>query len=141
VFPCNGCSKANQPALIEHIPLEDINMDAFTAKSWLFGKAPKLIQLDGDKSKKIESAQHIIKFPGGAIEVSRTTDGCYWAHILVNQTQHIDDDDGFHAAFGQVIGSRVAHIESGRVQVIDGASDVIQVAVLIQPTRTLATQA
>jgi hypothetical protein len=30
--------------------------------SALASKAPKLIQLDGDKSKKIESAQHIIKF-------------------------------------------------------------------------------
>jgi hypothetical protein len=32
-----------------------------------------------------EPSTGIIKFPGGHVEVSRTSDGCYWAHIQINQ--------------------------------------------------------
>ena len=31
-----------------------------------------------------EPTAGIIKFPGGHVEVSRTSDGTYWAHIAVN---------------------------------------------------------
>ena len=82
-------------------------MSAFTAKVWQFDKAPRLMRLDGDKAKKVESAQHIIEFPGGAIEVSRLDDGSYWAHIIVNNQKTIDDAEGRLSAYGEVVDDRI----------------------------------
>lgn len=55
---------------------------AATAKEFIFGKAPKKIELKGNKNNP-ESAEHHILFPGGTISVCRTSDGDYWAHIEV----------------------------------------------------------
>lgn len=55
---------------------------ADTAKEFTFGKAPKKIELKGEKSKP-ESAEHIITFPGGSISVCRTSNNDYWAHISI----------------------------------------------------------
>lgn len=41
-----------------------------------------LIQFNGDKCYP-EPATGVIQFPGGHVEVSRCTDGTYWAHIAV----------------------------------------------------------
>ena len=68
-------------------------MGAFTCKSYIVGKAPKHIKLLGDKTQP-ECAQHIIEFPGGAIELSRTSDGNYWAHIIINRNYADNDCDG-----------------------------------------------
>jgi hypothetical protein len=38
------------------------------------------ITFDGDK-RNPEPSTAVIKFPGGHVEVSRCTDGGYWAHI------------------------------------------------------------
>lgn len=42
--------------------------------------------------KNPEPSTAVIKFPGGSVEVSRTADGSYWAHItrLVNNAHVID---------------------------------------------------
>ncbi len=113
-------------------------MQAFTAKNWNIDKAPRRVELLGDKQKKPEPAQHIIEFPGGAIEVSRTSDGNYWAHIIINQAQRVDDAEGRESAFGQIIGSRLC--ASGQMGVSDlpNAERITQIAVLIQPARELA---
>lgn len=75
----------------------------------------KVITLHGNP-RKPESATHIIEFPGGSIEVSRTTDGEYWAHIAVNRGQKIDDCEGFHGTLAQVVDARldrtIGHTES-----------------------------
>lgn len=71
----------------------DINAK-FNCKILFTGKggkqhAPEKITLLGSKQKP-EPAQHIIEFPGGAIEVSRCSDGVhYWAHIHINLTEVI----------------------------------------------------
>lgn len=105
---------------------------ADTAKNWTIDKAPKRLRLFGDKVKKVESAQHIIEFPGGAIELSRTTDGDYWAHILVNQDQFADGDgDGFTSAAGEVVASRL-DCATGHVEDIPNEKAIRQVAVLIR---------
>ena len=82
---------------------------ANTTKNWNYDKAPGRIVLFGDKAVKLESAQHIIEFPGGAIELARTTEGCYWAHIIVNRGHAGEDFDGMHAALGEVVQSRIDH--------------------------------
>lgn len=43
---------------------------------------------EGDKSKP-EPATGIIKFPGGNVEVSRTSDGGYWVHVSVGHPDYI----------------------------------------------------
>lgn len=106
-------------------------MSAFTAQQMIIGKAPKRIELLGDKTKKVESAQHIIEFPGGAIEVSRCTDGTYWAHILLNHGFDEGDGKGFSSARGEVIESRVQR-DGEHVLSLDHGSRITQIAVQIR---------
>jgi hypothetical protein len=60
-------------------------MSQVTTRNYLIDGAPRLIELLGDKTRRPEPATHIIEFPGGAVELSRTSDGNYWAHIIVNR--------------------------------------------------------
>jgi hypothetical protein len=105
-----------------------MEMTAFTAKNYTLSGAPKRIGLLGDK-KRPESAQHIIEFPGGAIEVSRCSDGSYWAHIIVHQGEVLEETKGRTSARGKVIGSRVQR-DSGLADIED-TDTVTQIAVLI----------
>lgn len=103
----------------------------WTVRNWLYEKAPGFIRLIGDKAKP-EPATHIIEFPGGAIELSRTDDGDYWAHIITNRGQVLGCVDGLQSARGEVIRSR---LDDGKeIRDIDGGPDVRQIAVLIRPT-------
>ena len=105
---------------------------AFTSKNFPINKAPRRIELFGSK-KRPESAQHIIEFPGGAIEVSRTTDCNYWAHIIVNQEYGREEGSLLQQARGIVEFSsllRGSAVETG----IEGAERLTQIAVLIKPT-------
>jgi len=106
--------------------------DKFTAKNWPMGRAPRVTTLKGDKTAKAEAAQHVIEFPGGAIEVTRTTDGNYWAHIIVNQQDGFPDGSTRESARGEVIGSRVQTDDGLRE--VAGAESLTQIAVLIRPT-------
>jgi hypothetical protein len=110
--------------------------DAFTAKSFPIAKAPKRLTLLGDKTKRPEPAQHIIEFPGGAIEVSRCSDGSYWAHILVTQ-QNVCEDllPGRAGCYGVVVDSRVQRADGSSVDSIERKELVEQIAVLIRPSR------
>ena len=60
----------------------------------------KVILLKGDP-KKPESAEHIIKFPGGSIAVTRTSNNEYWAHIEVYK--------------GELIGEAVRESKNGKL--------------------------
>ena len=110
-------------------------MSAYTAKNYQFGKGPKHIELLGDKTKKPESCQHIIEFPGGAIELSRTSLGDYWAHIIVHRGPVIRDAQGCVSATGQVIDSRIGREFPSGVVGIDGCEGIEQIAVLIRSTK------
>lgn len=110
-------------------------MAQHTAINDLFDDAPARRVLRGDKKRKPEPATHIIEFPGGAVEVSRLDDGTYWAHIVINRGQALPIWDGFKAARGTVIDSRVDWAER-RVEDIPGLPDgaaLTQIAVLIRP--------
>jgi len=108
--------------------------DLFTAQQLRLGKAPKRIELFGDKTKKMESAQHIIEFPGGAIEVSRCTDGTYWAHILTNHGFSEGDGKGFSSGYGTVIDSRICR-DGEHVQSLGDCARITQIAVRISAGR------
>lgn len=88
----------------------------------------KTIELRSDK-RKPESAQHIVKFPGGNLEVSRCQDGQYWAHIYLHR--------GPGTGVG-IIDSVLAHAElitakypGDVIDVIEGADKFQHLAVRI----------
>ncbi len=65
---------------------------AATAQTFKYGdKKGKLIELIGDPKVKIESAEHIITFPGGSFSVTRTSNDEYWVHVAVNKDETVDD--------------------------------------------------
>ena len=92
--------------------------------------------LHGDKKRKAEPAQHVIEFPGGAVEVSRLEDGSYWAHIIINQDQlYSGPHKGRASARGSVVDSRIDWAER-RLEHIPGLPDgasLTQIAVHIVP--------
>ena len=113
-------------------------MSAFTAVNQQFDAAPVRRVLKGDKKRKPEPAQHIIEFPGGAVEVSRLDDGSYWAHIIINRGDSTCGMGGLHAALGDVVDSRIDWAER-RLEAIPGLPDeahLTQLAVRIMPEAT-----
>lgn len=44
-----------------------------------------ITELYGDPNIKIEKPYTIVGFPGGSVEISRTTDGEYWVHVATHQ--------------------------------------------------------
>ena len=110
----------------------------FTCKSYQIADAPKRITLRGDKTKKPEPAQHIIEWPGGAVEVSRLDDGSYWAHIIINTEPGIDDCEGLVACASEVVDSRIDYrwttdAAMKHIIPIPNAGDLHQIAVLVRP--------
>lgn len=104
---------------------------AATAKVWPYKKAPAHITLLGDKQRP-ESAEHVIEFPGGAIAVTRTSEGNYWAHIIVNHKWADSDQEGTYGAIGEVVDSRIGHASG--VDYTPDQESIDQIAVLIKPT-------
>ena len=90
-------------------------------------RAPSRIDLLGDK-RRPESTDHIITFPGGAIELNRLDDGSYWAHILVNP-----GTSGQPA--GEVVDGRLDRLGVPLDPVVDLAEPgrILQVALRIRP--------
>ena len=111
---------------------------ADTTKVFQLKRAPKVIQLFGDPSIAIESSTHIIEFPGGAVEISRTSDGDYWAHLIVNRDYVVDDCEGRVSAYGKVVDSRIdyEHPADPNIIAVPNAAQVRQVAVRIKPAMT-----
>lgn len=111
--------------------------DAFTCEVYQLGekRTPKKIVLLGDKTKRPEAAQHIIEFPGGAIELSRCSDGNYWAQIIVNKGQEIDDCKGLFQCRADIVDSRIDYEWPADPNIVPIAdqSQVQQIAILIRP--------
>ena len=42
-------------------------------------------ELHGDPKKKQEKGHTIILFPGGSVEISRTSDNQYWVHVAIEK--------------------------------------------------------
>jgi len=66
----------------------------------------KTLHLYGDKLKKAEPATHLIKFPGGSVELTRTSDGDYWVHVWVNRGEVIPDVP-IYSRRGKIVSSRL----------------------------------
>lgn len=113
-------------------------MSQQTSVTHLYGRGPKRIQLLGDKMTRPEPATHIIEFPGGAIELSRTSDDKYWAHIIVNRDFALGPDaEGMVSSLGEIVGSRIDYEFPADPNIVDvpKANMVRQIAILIQPIR------
>ncbi len=64
-------------------------------------------KIKGDP-KNPEKAQTILLFPGGALELTRTSDNEYWAHIMVNSEGQVDPDIGYvNTKGGKVVDARL----------------------------------
>lgn len=97
----------------------------------------RVIELKGDP-RHPESAQTIVKFPGGSIEVSRCSNGQdYWAHIEVHN-EAIIDEAVRESAQGLIVDSRVDYVPERRelgILPIPHAKDARHIAVLIRTGR------
>jgi len=112
-------------------------MPHVTTKNCLFGQAPKRIELKGKKTIEPEPATHIIEFPGGAIELTRTSDENYWAHIIVNRDFALPGEvEGLEGAYGEIIDSRIDYEFPAEPSIVGvpNASKVRQIAILISPS-------
>lgn len=113
-------------------------MSHVTTRNYLIDRAPRRIELLGDKTRRPEPASHIIEFPGGAIELSRTSDGHYWAHIIVNRDFSLPDEiEGMEGAYGVIVGSRIDYEYPAKPNIVEvpDAQRVRQIAILIKPRR------
>lgn len=48
-----------------------------------------VVIFEGNKTTRPEPGTGVIKFPGGHVEVSRTSHGTYWAHIYVDNPKNV----------------------------------------------------
>jgi hypothetical protein len=93
------------------------------------GRAPRR---PGDPATP-ESAEHIIEFPGGAIQVARTSDGEYWAHIIVNRGFDGADGGGRESARGEVVDARIDSAVG--VRDVPNTGTLTQIAVRVRPVK------
>lgn len=71
------------------------------------GDAVLGVKLFGDRNKP-EPIHFRVVFPGGDIDVVRTSDGEYWAHFRVN---HPDDGGCTDRLFGRLVDARMDFTE------------------------------
>jgi hypothetical protein len=78
------------------------------------------IVIEGDR-RNPEPGTVVVKFPGGHIEVSRCTDGSYWAHVARSLVEN--PEAGERA--GRIVASRIDHTpEAWRACVLRGESGI-----------------
>jgi hypothetical protein len=61
-------------------------------------------ELLGDPDVRIEKPHTVVGFPGGHVEIARTSDGNYWIHVAV-RTDHTGDGDASPA--GRIVRARI----------------------------------
>src|SRR5260370_37564743 len=106
------------------------------AINYLIDRASGRIALLGDKTKRPEPTSHIIEFPGGAIELSRTGVGDFWAHIIVNRDFALPGEvEGLEGALGETVDSRMDYALPAcpNVVPVPHAPEPRQIAILIRP--------
>lgn len=95
-------------------------------------------ELLGDPKIKIEQPHTIIRFPGGSVEIARTSDDNYWVHVAVRDGVTSGGDPEGAA---KIIRARMDHDgrynDEGNSALNDAvaAGDVNHIAFLVQPPR------
>jgi len=96
------------------------------------------ITFRGDK-RRPEPSTAIIKFPGGSVEVTRTSDDEYWAHVAIDAAGH-----GLHMPddpVGVIVDSRIDYDHEGykkaegAIPPIPLAEHVQHMAIKVRPVR------
>jgi hypothetical protein len=93
------------------------------------GSKSKVFKILGNP-KHPEPAEHRIEFPGGAVNIARTSEGDYWAHIIVNRGQAIPDTVGLDSAIASIDVTRITS-DHGVDTIAEEYTNITQVAVLI----------
>lgn len=86
------------------------------------------IQIKGDK-RNPEPTTAVIRFPGGFVEVSRCSDGSYWAHLCRYDSAPDDESPA-----GRIVGHRLDYSpESGLrdVQGLPQGEHITQMAIRV----------
>ena len=91
----------------------------------------------GDPAIKNEKPLTVVYFPGGIVEISRTSDNRYWAHIMVNHPEALKARTGSTVGAGKVVDARIdargRYLSDGINREIM-ATDFEHIAILIDPT-------
>ncbi len=93
--------------------------------------------LFGDPEIKPEKPHTIIRFPGGDVEIARTSDGDYWVHVAIRHD--VANDPGGSLGRGRIIRARMDHDgrynDAGNAVLCQAveAGDVNHIAFLIEP--------
>jgi hypothetical protein len=70
-----------------------------------FGDEVQGIRLQGDPSIRPEPVHVRVVFPGGDVDVVRTTDGDYWVHVRVDSAQDVAAEVADQA--GRIVDARL----------------------------------
>lgn len=92
-------------------------------------KAGQRNTLFGDPKIKPEKPYTIIGFPGGDVEISRTTDGKYWVHVAVK------DGGAIESARLDAKGRYCPEANAALATEIE-AGDIDHIAFLVSPPKT-----
>jgi len=68
-----------------------------------FGTKVQGVSLKGDQ-RNPEPESFRVQFPGGDVDVVRTTDDEYWVHVRVNRPENFLDED---APLGRIVDARL----------------------------------
>lgn len=82
--------------------------------------------------KNPEPGTAVIEFPGGHVEVSRTTDGRYWAHVNVKEPECIRES--------RIDYNHEGYMATGGKMVVPNADKINHIAVLIGTTNNQENQ-
>lgn len=69
------------------------------------GSNANVVRLEGNP-KKPENATFLVQFPGGCVEVSRTTQGDYWVHVRPYQPDDSVVTEKIHQP-GEIVDYRI----------------------------------
>ncbi len=104
---------------------------------------PVVVQVFGDKARKLEPEHHRMEFPGGAVYVDRTADGNYWVHVSIATEDDLVIGTHMGQTRGKVVGSRIdfdpaeylRRVLAGLEPIpdIDGMDGAAHLAVCIKP--------
>jgi len=68
---------------------------------------PFIKHIYGDKDKKLEPEHHEFKFPGGSVNIQRTSNNEYWVHLMVIEDAMPEIETHMEQKAGKIVDSRI----------------------------------
>jgi hypothetical protein len=101
------------------------------------------IHIEGDR-RRPEPSTAVITFPGGSVEVCRTSDGTYWVHVARTNERHAIPDDPARCE-GVIVDSRIdyaygaaARYPGPAIPPMPAAADIDHLAIRVARKTTAA---